>query len=412
MQNATQLRTVREESGDDDMVFDMELGSAANSPNLQDLPSYQELKEKLTSPPVKRPRTEPTTAKPQMFGGRFTIGNLERLLKEYDTPMKFPAFKHITHVFVSCLEVEDFETKKVRINPRYAGVEPFLKRLRTMYGIQIVASVNPVICKEFDTLGNIYKSQEYWTSLEVLMNTHRFDLLEINLELYPVYDTDLKRLITQFYFRSKTILVLNNQYELLKTLNYAVLRAIVDAVKLIVVNSHGYLQYLRTIGCASNIVPQGHSGDDMYIPVCDTGMKYCLGSIEYLTGSKEDNYQKVLLGIDTCGIKYNMDSCYAASDIELVPNQQIRRWLLFEERPNPQQEGHTYEMKDFKDKYGIVAVRNDDKHVLSFDTNQMREEKLRYVKNSPYYGFVSGELLHDCYGDDNLFKLWNKVNDH
>lgn len=321
----------------------------------------------------------------------FSMESISEFTQDYLNPLQNPHWDYMTHLIFQCLIIDNNGAVKVNDGSSNSDIRrshqtyiPFINSLRRCFPhLKIVFS----FVLDFTNSALIdrcigIQHKEFFRSLINCVDAYKADGVALNLTCVKnIPDTlinDLERI--KRINDIELFITLNNKTDWTNTENIDVLKDIATVADMIIFNSYGFMNEIW--------------GGTAYSPEPECS----ISQFKTLISSIEDNISicNVLMGVDTSGVSYNLNSVGKATTFDLISLQKIERLKIlgdyeFSNNVN-------YIENDYGDEGSILEkeVRYCGKKI-SYDNYQARIKKLKYVSDVNMGGCILGELRRDLY---------------
>lgn len=321
----------------------------------------------------------------KVIGVRLNPFTIRQLVMDNEDVCKMAVWEKCTHLFFNCLgfgstmefQIGEVSGKSILKDAR--TYIPVIRKIKIAHpSISIIYSMPPLIESSLKIEDIFAKDPErFWGSLFNLCD--ECDGLELNFEIVEKIPSSFYKSLKTFCDESSMefYLVLNNSTKFLERLPSACRDTLDKSDNLyLVINSFGYLQYEQ--------FGSGRSKTFKLKPNSECGTSSICASLHSLA---EKGYRMgdIVVGMDTCGLCYNLNDEGYASSMYMVPNKEMRRI-------NEVFKGKD-EISESEGSCLYHFTMGTQKKVISYDSKSVQNWKLEGVQDCR--GVICGDLFFD-----------------
>lgn len=299
-----------------------------------------------------------------VVGGFLSAAGLRRLIQDYMNIETYAGWQYLTHLIFFGLQINDGIAE---LDDNVSTWRPVLNALRLKFPyLKVLLTFKQKTKLDFNT--------KFWETL--MLQLYGFDGVFINISnskyLSPAFTSQLGQLsCSKFVW-----LGISNDME---KYSPELLQDFIDCTDFVVMDTYGHLQYDSEGDLTRNLLPQSESA-----------LKHFRQNFSLLGRRCKPD---IVVGIDTCGIRYQLDQDRKVQRMMIMPLHEIERIKTTGVKVG----NRTYK---FREEYNAEDVSSllrlsGNREIISYDSYRVRAAKLNEAKS--YGGVLIGELIHDLH---------------
>jgi hypothetical protein len=307
-----------------------------------------------------------------------TANSLLKISGEYVNFLDYPGWQYLTHVLFMGLTCDD------QGNVKYVGEPniwaPLLNSVRRKYPyIKVFLGFPPLFNSK---LVKYYEQDKFWDSLLTCImgkNHVRYDGFLMNIEANRVLPDSFCASLFHLKTYFPVWAVINNKRD---AYPLSFIESLCRATDRIIMNSYGYVKYRYD----DNDEAREQVGNVLPLPESAlVDFNATFASYPSIPN------RSIVMGVDTCGIRFQLNENGYAQNLWMVPLHEIERLKITGTKVG----NRTYKFREIYDKDTISSLLKlaGDREIISFDNYRVRKSKLALA--CKLGGVCIGELVYD-----------------
>lgn len=302
-----------------------------------------------------------------------SIPGLESILNAYSSVTEYFGWALMTHLLFYGLVMDQSFT--VSYAQRAEIWLPLLDLIRTRFKfLKVCFTLSPLFM--YGGLSNALVSDTFWTSLAKTLKELRADGVLLNIESNTTLPPDFMQRLCKLRESVSVWVVISNRSNVYNESFFINLEASVDVV---IVNSFGFMQTFQT------------DGEKVLLGTCESA----IADFEDIAPKDLELLRpKLCMGIDTCGIRFTLDSTDCVTNVSILSLNEIERLKVV----GVKIENKVYKFKEkFDDVRKGSLLHLGTNQRISYDSYRVRNLKMNKVVKEKFRGVVLGDIVYDMH---------------